>query len=107
MYINPPQVEFELSAQDQAALPPVSRYESIIAVTEPYVPAIMRKVPEISTNAHQNTMLFHFQVRAVPSFVQLSYSHMHAIGWKAMNVPRRAPTSETRSSKTGMPLAMT
>lgn len=67
----------------------------------------MRKVPEISTKAHQNTMVFHCHVRAVRSLVQLSYSHMHAIGWNAMNVPRRAPTRETRSSKTGIPLAMT
>lgn len=38
--------------------------------------------------------------------LQLSYSHMPAMGWKHIGVPSSAPTSETRSLKTGMALAM-
>jgi hypothetical protein len=66
----------------------------------------MRNVPESTTNAHQATMaIHHSDLRALPE-LQLSYSHMPAMGWKHMGVPRRAPTSETRSLKTGMALAM-
>ncbi|OJJ96348.1 hypothetical protein ASPACDRAFT_1859570 [Aspergillus aculeatus ATCC 16872] len=37
---------------------------------------------------------------------RLSWSHIHPIGWKDMNVARRAPIKDTRSLKMGIPLAM-
>lgn len=76
----------------------------IIETTDPYVPAIIRKVPATMTKAHQATISFHFVPRL--GVLQLSYSHMPAMGWKHMGVPSRAPTSDTRSLKTGIALAM-
>lgn len=67
----------ELSAQVQAPEPPDSLYESIIPTMEPYVPAIIKKVPARTTNELQATPNFHVAVRC--SF-QLSYSHMQPIG---------------------------
>lgn len=49
-------------------------------------------------------MRYHFVVLL---FCQLSYNHMHPIGWKHISVPRSAPISETRPPNTGIALAMT
>ena len=98
------QVELELSAQVQAAVPPSALYESMIPTIDPYVPPIIKKVPLTITNTLHATMAFHFQSRLV--LFQLSYSHIHPMGWKHIRVPRSAPISETRPPKTGMADAM-
>lgn len=72
---------------------------------ELYVPPIVKKKPVRMTKIHQATIKHHrrdFFCRPGP---QLSYSHIHPIGWKHNDVARRAPTSDTRSLKTGMLLA--
>lgn len=74
---------------------------------DPYVPEIIRKVPDATTNTLKPTMNIHLIERSALPSAQLSYSHMQPIGWNDMRVPRRAPTSETSPSKTGMPLAIT
>jgi hypothetical protein len=58
------------------------------------------------TNAHQETMNIQRGLLSTFPLLQLSYSHMQAIGWKDMRVPRRAPTRETRPSNTGIALAI-
>lgn len=66
----------------------------------------MRKNPARMTKIDQHTIRFHLIVRWALPLAQLSYSHMPPMGWKHIGVPRRAPTSETRSPKTGMALAI-
>lgn len=73
---------------------------------DPYVPAIIRNVPDTTTNPLNNTIKIHFFVRSIFPWDQLSYSHIHPYGWNDMRVPRRAPINETRPSNTGIPLAI-
>lgn len=65
------------------------------------------KLPMTITKTLQETMNIHLGDRSTFPLPQLSYSHMQPMGWKHMNVPSKAPISETRLSKTGMALAMT
>jgi hypothetical protein len=58
------------------------------------------------TNTLQQAIAVHLGDLSVLPLLQLSYSHIQPIGWKHMNVPSRAPISETRLSKTGIALAM-
>ena len=73
---------------------------------DPYVPAIIKKVPETTTKTLKVTMRYHLVVGLRLPAVQLSYSHMQPMGWNDMSVPRRAPMRETRPPKTGMAEAM-
>ena len=100
------QTEFELSAQDQAADPPDSLYALIIATTDPYVPATVKNHPHSTMKTLQHTINIHRAVGLAFPEVQLSYSHMQPIGWNIIILPRRAPISETRASKTGTALAI-
>lgn len=78
----------------------------MMLTTDPYVPAIIMKVPITTTKTLQQTIAIHLGDRLIFPLPQLSYSHMQPMGWKHMNVPSKAPISETRLSKTGMALAM-
>lgn len=98
--------EFELSAQDHAELPEAALLDAIILTTDPYVPATMRKDPSKTSITFQTTRRPHLTVGCSLPLLQLSYSHIHPIGWNDMRVPSKAPISETRSLKIGMPLAM-
>lgn len=66
----------------------------------------MRNVPKTITSMLHIDNSAHRRVGCSRPRVQLSNSHMHPIGWKDMNVPRRAPIKDTRSLKIGIPLAM-
>lgn len=99
------QTEFELSPQENAADPPDSAYALMIPSTDPYVPATVRKLPISITNILQQTFGNQYFELLLP-FDQLSYSHMHPIGWKHMVVPSNAPIRETKESKTGIVLAI-
>lgn len=59
----PSHTEFELSAQDQAEDPPDSLYESMMLTTDPYVPPIIKKVPETITKTLHVTIRYHRVVR--------------------------------------------
>ena len=63
-------------------------------------------IPARMTNTLQHTISIHLSERSCLPALQLSYSHMQPMGWKDIMVPRRAPISETRPPKTGMPLAI-
>lgn len=65
-------VEPELSAHDQAAVPPTARYESIMPTSEPYVPATIRKLPAKMTNTLQQTISRHPSVGLTLPRLQLS-----------------------------------
>lgn len=78
----------------------------MMLTTEPYVPAIIRNVPDSTTNTLQQTIRTHRGFFVALPCVQLSYSHMQPMGWKDIMVPSRAPINETRSLKTGIALAM-
>ena len=99
------QTELELSSQDQGRPPPCFP-DSITPITEPYVPAIIRKVPETMTNTLHITMRIHCRDFSFLPLLQLSYSQKQPYGWNAWRVPSRAPTRETRLPNTGMALAM-
>jgi hypothetical protein len=71
---------------------------------EPYVPAIIRKVPETMMKTLHVTIKYHRMFR---SSFQWSYSHIQPIGWRERKVPKRAPMRETKPPKTGIPLATT
>lgn len=66
----------------------------------------MRKVPERMTKILQATIKY--QPRALSPLLrlQLSKSHIQPMGWNDINVPKRAPTRETRLLKTGIELAI-
>ena len=64
MLIPPAQTELLLSAQDHADEPPSSLYESMIPITDPYVPPIIKKVPMTITKMAQKTPNFHLQLRS-------------------------------------------
>lgn len=100
------QVDPELSAQDHALDPPLTLYDSIISATVPYVPAIIKNVPDRTTHTLQRTINRHFSVGCCLPALQLSYSHMQPIGWNDIRVPSSAPIKDTRPLKTGMALAM-
>ena len=97
----------ELSAQDQAADPPDTLYDAMMSTTEAYVPATVKKVPKaIIVKLHRTPMYQVADRSCFPRF-QLSYSHIQPIGWNDSDVASRAPISETRPLKIGIPLAMT
>lgn len=79
----------------------------MIPAIEPYVPATVINIPVAMTNTLQKHIRTQRTVGALRPSAQLSYSHMHPYGWNVRTVPRRAPMSETRPSKTGIALAIT
>ena len=74
--------------------------------TDPYVPPIIKKVPDRITKTLQQTIRIHLGDLLTLPLLQLSYSHMQPIGWKDIRVPRRAPTRDTKSLNTGIALAI-
>lgn len=74
-----------------------------------YVPETVRKLPTSTTKLLQQIMesqAYHLLLCASLPFHQLSYNHMHPIGWQHIIIPSREPTSEARESKTGIALAV-
>jgi hypothetical protein len=69
----------------------------MIPTMEPYVPEIVRNMPDKNTKTEKHTMRYHLGVGFFRPSVQLSYNHIHAIGWNIMMVPREAPIRDTRS----------
>jgi hypothetical protein len=67
---------------------------------------MVQNVPLTTTKTAKHTIAHHLNVLACLSFVQLSYRYMQPIGWKQIDVPRRAPIRETRLEKFGTALAM-
>lgn len=107
MIYNAKAHELELSAHDHAEEPEVSWLEAIILTTDPYVPATIKKDPQMMTRILQDERSIHLRVGCSRPFFQLSYNHMQPMGWNDMNVPSRAPMRETRLAKLGIALAMT
>lgn len=70
---------------------------------EPYVPTIVKKVPATKMKIHHPTIEYQLRVRS--RFLQLSYNHIPAYGWKVKKVPSKAPIKETRPENTGIALA--
>ena len=78
----------------------------MMETTDPYVPPIIKKVPDTITKPLQQTIRIHLGDLLILPLLQLSYNHMQPIGWKDIIVPRRAPTRDTRSLNTGIALAI-
>lgn len=76
-------------------------------ITEPYVPATIKKSPTATRITLQRAVSIHPMVLRRPRpLPQLSYSHIAPIGWMHMTGPSRAPIRETKAEKAGMVLAM-
>lgn len=63
-------------------------------------------MPIAITKTLNPTRNIHFGVFAGLPLLQLSYNHIQPMGWNDIRVPSKAPTNETRPSKTGMALAI-
>lgn len=95
-----------MSAHDQAAEPPDTLYEAIMSTTEAYVPAMVRKVPKTMIVTLQSTPTDQEIERSCFPRFQLSWSHMHPIGWNESDVASNAPIRETSPPNMGIPLAI-